>query len=177
MKAWGVFKLAWGVAITLVTVVIGYAQYRAMSHTVRPSVLVDVAPPSPSLRAERGAFSHTIQLRNVGTVAAEEVTVDVQTKHAGRMIHEDRDHGLGILMPGEHWGYAVFVHAEDIASLDLTSDRPLLEVFRVSYRTGNLIKFWCDTVYTYEITFVFRPAEARWRPHPMTKPAETDACL
>lgn len=168
-------KFIWGAVISVVATVTAVAQYNASNATLRPHIEIRFAP-SNQAYATKDRASHVFLILNHGPVPAKKVTLHIRTHHRGTTVHEDRGHELGHMSAKEQSFYRVHVHDKDLARIE-GSDQPLKEDFTVQYRTSNVLKFWCDQVFTYSARFLFVASEDRWIWDPDAKVSETEECL
>ena len=161
--------------MTVLMIVIGYGQFQLSSKTVRPSLLVEHALPPAGFREERGKLSHVYRFQNVGTDVARNVSITAITKHGDKVVHQDSDDEFGDIVLKQTSKYAIFVHDEDLAGLDIITT-PVIEELRIIYRGENILQFWCEPTYTYSVVSMYDAKHDVWRPYPESVAAEDYRC-
>jgi len=157
-------KGVWGILITIVTIVLAYGGYAFEQATFRPSLVLSYSPSDNKFHKQHGPYSHRYRIENTGNIVAKQAKISAITRQSGSTPHADENKPLGDILPKESIGWAIYVHG----IVEEARGRPRYEItedIELTYRGKSILRFWCDPVYFYKVTFVYNERDARWGYH------------
>ena len=160
----GALKAVWGVLITIMTVVLLYGQYRTENATLRPALVLSTLSSTEKFLSDHGPYSHEYLIENSGSIPAKRSTITVITRQGGSTPHRDDSKSLGDLMPNQKVKWVNHVHG----IVEDSPGRPkysVTEDVELVYVGKNILRFWCDPVYTVRMTFLYDDREKLWVRH------------
>ena len=176
-SAWPVIKGTWVVGVTLVTIYIAYAQYTYGMLITRPQLLVSIYHASDKYKEAYGEYSHVYKIENVGPITARNVSISINTKHYGRILHRDESDISGDAARNRIIIYGIHLSAQHVGNADIIS-RPIREDIVVRYEGDpSLVTFWCTPIYTHKSSYIYEVYLDEWLPHPDVPRIEQDDCV
>ena len=168
-------KALWGVAITVLTLLLAYGQVAIGNATLRPSLVLRPFETDRDFQSKHSFYSHRVVIESTGTTVAKDARITVLTRQIGQNPHEDNDKELGDLLPKELVRWAVYAH-HVVENQPKQPKYDLTEEVTIRYRGESIFRFWCTPTYTYMAKFVYRALDEKWVDDPNHRPSEERTC-